>query len=145
MDTTFLHAYDGIMFGSICGDTCNSVLSSGLNLHYSLYINYLEDKLMNFTSYISSNDPAMYALMLSPTTLQSECTVPVDSDTIQSITKKWMRQLTSLLLESLQRSLEFRETLMFATMLSLIGVNLLAYLLGWIRFFSNLEAKIVAT
>lgn len=64
---------------------------------------------------------------------------------MQIITKRWMRSLTDILMQSLRRTLQFRELTLFGMMLSLIAINLLAYLLGWIRFFGGLEAKIVAT
>ena len=66
-------------------------------------------------------------------------------DVMQAATKKWMRSLSALLTQSLFQALQFREIMMFAFMLSLIAVNILTFLLGWIRFYSGLQAKIVAT
>jgi len=75
-DDTFLNAYDAIMFGSLCDSSdpnCTVVLQDGLNLHYSLYIYYIEDKLTNFTTYSADKNQTLYALMVSPSTLQQEC------------------------------------------------------------------------
>jgi len=147
LDDAFCSGYDAIMFGNICDDqsNCSSALQSGLNLHYSLYIYYIEDKLTNFTNYTAYNNATLYEQLISSETLRLECNIILTVDVMQAATKKWIRKLTDLLSDSIDRTLQFREIIMFAMMLTLIGVNFLAYLLGWIRFYSSLQAKIVAT
>lgn len=59
--------------------------------------------------------------------------------------KKHIRTISENLLESFKRVLNYRELTMFSMMVALIVFNLLTYCLGWMRFYNNLETKIVAT